>query len=329
MMSMRWLGRWESCDPAGLADGTNVCSYANNNPILHRDSSGHQSSRPSQRTAPTSDINPRRPEGKKERLFKKQLMEYEKEAEWRAENPEMTETAEMTAARIVFVTKNEELGADELARIVSATSAATLNNPDLQLAFYRYYSEHRILKDKSDDKKYKHGFARTEPYGDTTVQPKLLADRALGTVLFHELVHTRDPDNYSGAYDFLEGNAYGAEYFLARRTGNDERAETIKDLILRHPKTLTSSPAALQQLFNERVGALTVLYEVIDTGSSPHKDSPLATLTTQQARDLVVELFTAPKERYSASLKETVKWVAKNLASIKPPSELVIGDRPR
>jgi RHS repeat-associated protein len=38
-----WLGRWVSCDPAGLSDGPNVFQYANSSPVLRYDTTGQQS----------------------------------------------------------------------------------------------------------------------------------------------------------------------------------------------------------------------------------------------------------------------------------------------
>ncbi|WPD23164.1 MAG: SpvB/TcaC N-terminal domain-containing protein [Candidatus Electrothrix scaldis] len=38
-----WLGRWCSCDPAGLVDGTNIYMYAGNSPLLFIDPAGQQS----------------------------------------------------------------------------------------------------------------------------------------------------------------------------------------------------------------------------------------------------------------------------------------------
>lgn len=37
-----WLGRWMSCDPAGLADGTNVYAYVGDNPVRRVDPTGYQ-----------------------------------------------------------------------------------------------------------------------------------------------------------------------------------------------------------------------------------------------------------------------------------------------
>jgi len=38
-----WLGRWTSCDPAGLADGVNSYRYARNSPIRYTDPEGTES----------------------------------------------------------------------------------------------------------------------------------------------------------------------------------------------------------------------------------------------------------------------------------------------
>ena len=48
-----WLGRWCSCDPAGLVDGVNLYKYGGNNPIKFSDTSGNiHFPRPSQNNAP-------------------------------------------------------------------------------------------------------------------------------------------------------------------------------------------------------------------------------------------------------------------------------------
>lgn len=47
-----WLGRWTSCDPAGLADGVNVYAYVHNNPIALHDPAGYNT-----KTAPFGMIS--------------------------------------------------------------------------------------------------------------------------------------------------------------------------------------------------------------------------------------------------------------------------------
>ncbi len=43
-----WLGRWTSCDPAGLIDGANAYPYVRNNPFLFSDPTGTQGKKPSE-----------------------------------------------------------------------------------------------------------------------------------------------------------------------------------------------------------------------------------------------------------------------------------------
>jgi RHS repeat-associated protein len=49
-----WLGRWISCDPAGLVDGMNLYRFVNNNPIIRIDTTGRNGCDPkTQSCAPT------------------------------------------------------------------------------------------------------------------------------------------------------------------------------------------------------------------------------------------------------------------------------------
>jgi RHS repeat-associated protein len=49
-----WLARWTSCDPAGLADGTNIYAYVRGNPVRLADPTGHQGDEPAKKDDPGS-----------------------------------------------------------------------------------------------------------------------------------------------------------------------------------------------------------------------------------------------------------------------------------
>ncbi|WP_460223211.1 toxin TcdB middle/N-terminal domain-containing protein [Paraburkholderia terrae] len=52
-----WLGRWVSCDPAGLKDGTNIYAYTRSNPIKFIDLNGAQASDPAARPRAPNTIS--------------------------------------------------------------------------------------------------------------------------------------------------------------------------------------------------------------------------------------------------------------------------------
>ena len=50
-----WLGRWISCDPAGLVDGSNLYEYVNGNPVVQKDSTGMDGEEGDQKPIGVSD----------------------------------------------------------------------------------------------------------------------------------------------------------------------------------------------------------------------------------------------------------------------------------
>jgi RHS repeat-associated protein len=58
-----WLGRWVSCDPAGLVDGENLYCYTRNNPIKYTDPQGSQAKDPKLNDMPEV-LPPQNPSGK-------------------------------------------------------------------------------------------------------------------------------------------------------------------------------------------------------------------------------------------------------------------------
>jgi RHS repeat-associated protein len=51
-----WLGRWVSCDPAGMVDNINLYIYAKSNPIVYVDSNGNQSKMMQAAAAPFKEL---------------------------------------------------------------------------------------------------------------------------------------------------------------------------------------------------------------------------------------------------------------------------------
>jgi RHS repeat-associated protein len=51
-----WVGRWASCDPAGLVDGPNLYAYARGNPISYRDPTGRCGKKPRARNEEAEEV---------------------------------------------------------------------------------------------------------------------------------------------------------------------------------------------------------------------------------------------------------------------------------
>lgn len=222
-----------------------------------------------------------------------------------------------------FESKNSHLSSAEITKIESAIST-TASNIDLEITFFDYYSNHEIIKDSSITGSE---LALTKPNDDTKVNPSVLApsypNNSLGSLLLHELTHTRHDTNFMGTRDYQEGEAYAVEYFFAERTGDTARTATILSLV-GTPGTL-SVPAihpALLLYFRKTYASLKILYEVIDTGTTSHPSSPLATpaaATRERARALATELISVSETSRSADLVGIVRWAQANQSTIGVP----------
>lgn len=49
-----WLSRWVSCDPAGMADGTNISLYVRDNPLRFNDPTGQEKEKPAPKSKSAS-----------------------------------------------------------------------------------------------------------------------------------------------------------------------------------------------------------------------------------------------------------------------------------
>ena len=215
----------------------------------------------------------------------------------------------------------------EKTKIDQAIQAVTSDNAELRKAFDDYYSDHDIYKMDADDaeKAMKRGlYATTKPNSDTYLRPDVVApdysNVKLGLLLIHEFIHTRHHENINGSSGYEEGDSYGIEYFLAVRFGHKERQTEIID-IMGNPTALVIQDQVdtLRFRFLLAFAAMTVLYEVIDSGKSTHTGSPLETLTRAEAKGLVAELVSVTQEDHSPSLTTIMKWIGGHLSEFKSP----------
>lgn len=225
-------------------------------------------------------------------------------------------------ARKNFRSENKGLGAAKLDKIDKALDIATKDNLDLQIRYYDYYSNHELVEDLPATSKE---LATTKPGSDTRLRVDVLtpgfSNSTLGSTLIHELVHTRHEQNVMGLADFQEGEAYGIEYVLAAHSGDKDRMKAIENIMgnpgsIAIPKLI---PALIDE-FKTAFATMTVLYEVIDTGSSTRKIPALTTpsaLTADEARAMVTQLI-ASKTR-DQRLADLLKWIKANLSSFTFP----------
>ncbi len=223
-----------------------------------------------------------------------------------------------------FRAKNTGLTAAELTKIESAMTLSTSGNINLEISFYDYYSNHAITKDQAITGRE---LAFTDPGSDTRVNPSVLdpayPNNRLGDLLLHEYVHTRHDTNVMGMGDYQEGDAYATEYFFAERTGDTVRMGEILTLVSTSGGlTIPSLHASMQALFRKTYATLKILYQVIDTGTSPHPTSPLVTptpITRDTARALVAELISVNATSRSPQLNGIVTWATANYGAIGIP----------
>ncbi len=232
--------------------------------------------------------------------------------------------ARLSTAIANFRANNSGLTATELSKIETAMAIPTAGNVFLEISFFDYYSNHSITKDSSITGRE---LAFTNPGSDTRVNPSVLdptyPNNRLGDLLLHEYVHTRHDTNFMGMGDYQEGDAYATEYFFAERTGDTVRMGEIQTLVSTSGGlTLPSLHASMQDLFRKTYATLKILYQVIDTGTSPHPSSPLVTptpITRDVARALVAELISENAGSRSAQLNGIVTWAAANYVAIGIP----------
>lgn len=215
----------------------------------------------------------------------------------------------------------------EATKVETAVGLVAKDNPDLAIGFYGYFSSREIEKtDAATTAKWKASghYATTSPNSDCLLRADLLepatTNERLAGLLLHELTHTRHLMNPMGTRDYQEGDAYGTEFFFARRHKDTARITEIVAIYAAPGKVAAGSDQQklFVELFHSAYGGLAALYEVIDTGASQHKGSPFDGMTKDKARALSTELIGEEEGKRSADLTAALAWIKANPAAYPP-----------
>jgi hypothetical protein len=225
---------------------------------------------------------------------------------------EITESAAVKTARAAFRARHSGHGEWGLDAIDVALKRVTKRNPELMIAYYRYYEDH-VLKDNThwysfdgidfDSDKDAGSTAR----GDTLINPKVLQLGSkfpsndplslLGGTLVHEFVHTPQP----GVSDpirkaIFEAKAYGVEVFYSERMGDRARADLIYKRMTNDPMDQTSGG---DKIFQATQSVMEALYRMIDNGG------PAAA----EARNMSAEFISKNSDDYGPKLKALIATI--------------------
>jgi len=235
-------------------------------------------------------------------------------------------------ARKAFVSYNTgwtgDLSLEETGRIHAALQVVVGDNVNLWVAFYHYYSSHEINKMSGQAlvrARERRAYAETDPNGDTRVDPNILlpsfSQKKLGTLLIHEFVHTHHTSSALGFGDYQEGEAYGIEYFLARRSNATGRLAELGQIMGAHAYGTDRSGYRVgwRNLFNRSYVMMRELYNRID-GRPVHPGAPaeLRALSPGEARALVAELIAEGADS-NETLRTIKRWVKKSISSLGAP----------
>jgi Domain of unknown function (DUF4157) len=232
---------------------------------------------------------------------------------------ETKERPDVVAARADFREEHSGHGDWVLDAIDVALKRATRHNPDLLVAYYRYYAQHKLsdptwwdrnMRDFDRDKTagqtvsggtaINPGILRLEPPANFKTDDPL---SLLGETLIHEYVHTPQGDSSNAVAQAPgEAKAYAVELFFAERAGDKSRAELIeKRYVGTDPLDLATSG---NQIYARTYRILSELYKAIDAGG------PAA----EKARKMSVDFISHNEEDYGPDLRQFIQ----NLSSTSP-----------
>jgi hypothetical protein len=210
------------------------------------------------------------------------------------------ERPEVLVARTVFRNQHSDLGAGVLDYIDVALKRVTRHNPDLLLAYYRYYAGHEL---SSADLGKKTGETSG---GDTEINEQVLRLESsnfptighvslLADTLIHEYAHTpHGPKSLGVDWVPKEAKAYAVERFFAERMRDGPRVAVIEN---RYSGTdVMDMKLGGNEVFKLTDRILTALYKIIDAGGPE----------AEKARKMSVDFISHNEADYGADLKEFI-----------------------
>jgi Domain of unknown function (DUF4157) len=220
------------------------------------------------------------------------------------------ESEELRKARIAFIERHSDYSDAVLYNMVVALNRITKRNPDLLLAYYKYYA-HNHLRDETkwndsiSDKDYNPDKnTGATAYGGTVINPRVLDKTSnfptddptslLAGTLIHEFVHTPQGGGDTGVSSApKEAKAYGIELFYSERMGDKARARVIENMSWSSPIDIQTGA---DKIFRESYETMKALYEVIDQGGPAAKE----------AREMSVEFISKNEADYGTKLKDFI-----------------------
>ncbi|WP_428671127.1 DUF4157 domain-containing protein [Reyranella sp.] len=218
---------------------------------------------------------------------------------------EKTESSAVKDARAAFRKAHDGHQDAVLDHIDHALQTITKRNPDLMIAYYRYYQTHDLKDDDSwgdginyDSDRMLGATAR----GNTVINKNVLLlyppkqfptddpFTLLSGTLIHEYTHTPQPTSDPVSAAQFEAKAYGIEILFMYRMGNKARADFIER---RYTDDQLDRVSNGDKIFLAAQNAMTALYRMIDNGG------PAAI----QARKMSVELISKNAADFGPELK--------------------------
>ena len=295
------LGRWLSCDPAGLVDGDNIFLYVQASPVRFTDPGGQQLAGPESRALQRIEFE-RMPSG---RLRSTEKEKFIKEAKsWLSWNG-------LSDALVDRLAESVEAACGDNLQLQNYVFWH-LRTYDIEMKPYSYFApggKNTVMKTLY------HSQININELWKSHLERKYEI-RQLGAKLIHEVSHGHDKNAENSTSDprirsLVEGPAYAIEYFLLKTSGNTQVANTV----LTQSINAIGSGQGFENLFREEwVKKFSVLNELYL--ASQGKSDLLPHITREQAKEWIASYIARDRDSWSEELKNAERTVQSKIDEI-------------